>query len=230
MRLSESLLPFQKAGISIHAPSWGATLRDGDADRPGDISIHAPSWGATFYLREVLISGSISIHAPSWGATHSVPGLQTCMVFQSTHPRGVRQRLNGLKLQLPISIHAPSWGATALLAIKFKIANFNPRTLVGCDGARLGRTLTEYRFQSTHPRGVRQGATWYIYSPASISIHAPSWGATNHPAHYTRNGIISIHAPSWGATGYELYGDLRILISIHAPSWGATLDPSGFVS
>ena len=35
---------------------------------------------------------------------------------------------------------------------------------------------------------------------ASISIHAPAWGATKEQLDIIKGLIISIHAPAWGAT------------------------------
>ena len=40
------------------------------------------------------------------------------------------------------------------------------------------------------------------------------------------NQSISIHAPTWGATGVHCAVWKRELISIHAPTWGATVKPS----
>ena len=80
-----------------------------------------------------------------------------------------------------------------------------------------------FPFQSTHPRGVRR----WLSSPSSdtqkISIHAPTWGATNRQKHVYRNRVISIHAPTWGAT-WQYFDDSMDTsnISIHAPTWGAT--------
>ena len=101
-------------------------------------------------------------------------------MFQSTHPRGVRQTLCDFFLKTAdVSIHAPAWGATGYSAARqrhycvsihapawgathaakvlaLKAASFNPRTRVGCDDwndALLGKL-----------------------SP--VSIHAPAWGAT----------------------------------------------------
>ena len=125
----------------------------------GGISIHAPTWGATGGGSAGNVLRAISIHAPTWGATEypDNPHVVTDE-FQSTHPRGVRL-----------------------------LTNFGSRH-VG------------FLFQSTHPRGVR---------PPNPST-PPAWK-------------ISIHAPTWGATQLDL-GVGRVLhISIHAPTWGATL-------
>ena len=55
-------------------------------------------------------------------------------------------------------------------------------------------------FQSTHPRGVRP-MYFCDYSDAhSVSIHAPTWGATPADSATIRALVVSIHAPTWGAT------------------------------
>ena len=38
--------------ISIHAPTWGATLLEFSRGQSRDISIHAPTWGATGYRQD----------------------------------------------------------------------------------------------------------------------------------------------------------------------------------
>ena len=61
------------------------------------ISIHAPTWGATLLRYHPHELGGISIHAPTWGATGLNSGLITLLKFQSTHPRGVRPRVSNDK-------------------------------------------------------------------------------------------------------------------------------------
>ena len=143
------------------------------------ISIHAPTWGATASIKRTRAMSIISIHAPTWGATFRDFQDARATIFQSTHPRGVRQD----------SAHA-----------KAELWDFNPRTHVGCDiipwhcslrillfqsthprGVRLRKQMSYERrrsFQSTHPRGVRpfEAAMAWLFNP--ISIHAPTWGAT----------------------------------------------------
>ena len=87
----------------------------------------------------------------------------------------------------------------SIFALSCKYCCFNPRTHMGCDALMLIRVLLYLqfqsthphgvrqssnrledrfnRFQSTHPHGVRQGARATL-SPSSVSIHAPTWGAT----------------------------------------------------
>ena len=54
----------------------------------------------------------VSIHAPTWGATTTFFIRVILCKFQSTHPRGVRQRNDGFLHIMRVSIHAPTWGAT----------------------------------------------------------------------------------------------------------------------
>ena len=101
---------------------------------------------------------------------------------------------------MAISIHAPTWGAT-----------FGGGFLV-----------TDFLFQSTHPRGVRRQDGHGQHCRSAISIHAPTWGATSRTRSRSSRRPISIHAPTWGATGRHI-GLLPVPgISIHAPTWGAT--------
>ena len=80
-------------------------------------------------------------------------------MFQSTHPRGVRQAPAHLKPAPP--------------------SCFNPRTRVGCDTPFVGNVRPSIGFQSTHPRGVRRGhADAALLDGRVVSIHAPAWGAT----------------------------------------------------
>ena len=62
--------------ISIHAPTWGATLTSEISIIRLKISIHAPTWGATVEDDTSREAVRISIHAPTWGATsdRSSPG------------------------------------------------------------------------------------------------------------------------------------------------------------
>ena len=55
--------------ISIHAPTWGATVSALSLRQRNWISIHAPTWGATTTYHRQTPALGISIHAPTWGAT-----------------------------------------------------------------------------------------------------------------------------------------------------------------
>ena len=139
------------------------------------------------------------------------------VLFQSTHPSGVRR-----------------WGETSGLQVQL---NFNPRTPVGCD--RASAPCRPARKISIH--APQWGATTpqpTAGRPGSISIHAPQWGATTasvavaeslkfqstHPSGVRRAPLldhgqvkaISIHTPQWGATsaGYAV-SDAEIFQSTH---------------
>ena len=124
-----------------------------------------------------------------------------CKRFQSTHPQGVRRGL----------------GATSACS-----HHFNPRTHKGCDQIRFPHQTPWPAFQSTHPQGVRRlgsglGLVLDYFNPRthkgcdawalggetfrpSISIHAPTRGATVHHIQHVDEYPISIHAPTRGAT------------------------------
>ena len=146
----------RSAGISIHAPTRGATFcifRLGVCDL---ISIHAPTRGATIVRRSKRTAGHnfnprahagrdcacilamasiiISIHAPTRGATDAV-FYTTCHIGISIHAptRGATAVQKVVRRVARISIHAPTRGATA-----------------GC--LYFCRFLP---FQSTRPRGAR---------------------------------------------------------------------------
>ena len=126
-----------------------------------------------------------------------------------------------------------------------KSSNFNPRTHEGCDEVDSNIRLAIFVFQSTHPRGVRPWGAMYVNTPAtdfnprthegcdeagrnseqnrtSISVHAPTRGATSIPYIYALSFRISIHAPTRGATVKLHRAIIVFQISIHAPTRGAT--------
>ena len=107
-------------------------------------------------LHEAL--DDISIHAPTWGATTYAGDLVLSTEFQSTHPRGVRPLASQLNTYFRIfqSTH-PRGVRPRSRAAGGRTSYFNPRTHVGCD-----------------LRGLRNP------EPESISIHAPTWGATDN--------------------------------------------------
>ena len=83
--------------------------------RGSPVSIHAPTWGATMYFLNYSDCHSVSIHAPTWGATLPSSLVVELSSFQSTHPHGVRRKNGKLTCRLKcVSIHAPTWGATCL--------------------------------------------------------------------------------------------------------------------
>ena len=166
--------------ISIHAPTWGATRRQGGCASVGAISIHAPTWGATARRPFVVVDESL---------------------FQSTHPRGVR------RVTLTVRVAPKTFQSTHPRGVRRRSAmwvwiwrqNFNPRTHVGCDLANYRRFYDNVHF---NPR-THVGCDQKVSEPSIIqiiSIHAPPWGATIWGLGRESNPPISIHAPTWGAT------------------------------
>ena len=142
--------------ISIHVPAWGTTIPAGVCSsmslfqstfprgerllstfqkyRRYYISIHVPAWGTTRNLRLQRDRGEISIHVPAWGTTDTNCQNSAKNEFQSTFPRGERQRPETREhRQRPISIHVPAWGTTNMT----------------------GGIVKNMLFQSTFPRGER---------------------------------------------------------------------------
>ena len=146
-------------------------------------------------------------------------------MFQSTRPRGARQRPTG---ERPVGRVFQST---------------RPR------GARHGFCVCGHewhaQFQSTRPRGARlRGSASPSHDP-HVSIHAPARGATRASAHacfrhslfqstrprgarrtilrlFCQIFIVSIHAPARGATTAFLGAWKWHGVSIHAPARGAT--------
>ena len=153
-------------------------------------------------------------------------------LFQSTHPHGVRRRTASISSRSPIvSIHAPTRGATR--SVNFSMATlamgFNPRTHTGCDlpGAPLPMD-GELSFNPRTHTGCDKGG-FCVVRLWSVSIHAPTRGATFAVLTKTMYQSVSIHAPTRGATPPETTAIHGITtVSIHAPTRGATFPkPNG---
>ena len=135
----------------------------------------------------------------------SVPVFMT--EFQSTRPRGARPRHPPSPgLVGTVSIHAPAWGATRAGARKTVAqTRFNPRARVGRDRCA---SATRRESGSFNPRArVGRDTVSRPFVPmATVSIHAPAWGATESRVHAIGDNGVSIHAPAWGATRTNLRG------------------------
>ena len=143
--------------------------------------------------------------------------------FQSTHPHGVRQ------IYLRKSIIYTMFQST------------HPH------GVRPSFPVTDrifYKFQSTHPHGVRRDGHIIVKNRISVSIHAPTRGATSFFCCSRWDWTVSIHAPTRGATRRSprertnhpfqsthphgvrpdeyLHVPCLWIVSIHAPTRGAT--------
>ena len=119
----------------------------------------------------------VSIHAPVWGATILFHEMTLWLVFQSTHPCGVRLYyflcslacdcfnprtrvgcdtfLSLSDFGLVVSIHAPVWGATRLIDLDKNVLTVSIHAPVWGATQRRHNFYYERLFQSTHPCGVR---------------------------------------------------------------------------
>ena len=173
-------------GISIHAPTWGATefwwrynnfkcnfnprtyVRCDEEARAS--AIEFDDFNPRTYVRCDIIDvdyesfSLISIHAPTWGATFELLAPLSHIGISIHAPTwGATKRSNNNITNYIISIHAPTWGATNKVLIeidKGKISIHAPTW-----GATQDRKpKTSYtKFQSTHLREVRLFIPIYHY-------------------------------------------------------------------
>ena len=101
------------------------------------------------------------------------------MQFQSTLPRGERQRLDKIKINK---------------------SNFNPRSHEGSDCSDIGKKISDFRISIHAPtRGatVHQHITWMIAEDFNPRSHE---GSDEFRLYLVTLSQISIHAPTRGAT------------------------------
>ena len=100
-----------------------------------------------------------------------------------------------------VSIHAPTKGATLpnVYVVHAKLC-FNPRSHEGSDIVILALCPRVIQFQSTLPRRERLCRCFRFLLHFSVSIHAPTKGATKTPQEDIWGYQVSIHAPTKGAT------------------------------
>ena len=163
--------------------------------------------------------------------------------FQSTLPQGERRspvltllgmsyfnprshkgsdcRRPKLRLAPSISIHAPTRGATFLVLDYIYLMIFQS-TLPQGERRRIKSAVgTKFYFNPRSHKGsdrIKDKDEWII----TISIHAPTRGATVLFCFLSPFVTISIHAPTRGATDQGIQSSRSRNISIHAPTRGAT--------
>ncbi len=103
-----------------------------------------------------------------------------------------------------ISIHAPTRGATCFMGYHFLIQTFQSTLPRGERLLSAQAAIKQQVFQSTLPRGERRVPDRQRQFTFSISIHAPTRGATCPPDLCSHLQGISIHAPTRGATSMSL--------------------------
>ena len=79
------------AGVSIHAPTWGATPRSPYQSAKCPFQSTLPHGERLVAIVSPILDSTVSIHAPTWGATASMDEAMTDVMFQSTLPHGERQ-------------------------------------------------------------------------------------------------------------------------------------------
>ena len=143
----------------------------------------------------------VSIHAPGRGATRSAPykscyhygfnsrtregcdtivqRLHTSVMFQFTHPGGVRPLL-GVVLNYfgQFQFTHPGGVRPHGGVISSPQRCLNSRTREGCDAIDWENVFGDLTFQFTHPGGVRPPFRPVTESARYVSIHAPGRGAT----------------------------------------------------
>ena len=171
----------QGAGVSIHAPAWGAT--EADDKRIAEEMSFNPRTRVGCDLRPASRSRSPASFNPRTRVgcdAANAAGKRSRMRFQSTHPRGVRRAGNlreGAGTQ--VSIHAPAWGATGgAVPVIARYPGFNPRTRVGCDWHGYGGTSGRSCFNPRTRVGCDAVLDSLTEARVWVSIHAPAWGAT----------------------------------------------------
>ena len=199
--------------ISIHAPTRGATTVEGIKKLLDKFQSTLPR-----EERRICSVGSTHEYTkfqstlPREERQFPQPVPLDKTIFQSTLPREERLHpLYGCPIISDISIHAPTRGATTYIGSGLPYhPDFNPRSHERSDD-KTGFCSSAYlQFQSTLPREERRcttGTTYLIsayfnprshersdnraatsYAGCSISIHAPTRGATSgNEKHYYRN-------------------------------------------
>ena len=193
-----------RTGVSIHAPLRGATSplssisrvvlgfnprTPAGCDKPKremprhvKVSIHAPLRGATGMQLSVTMSPkSFNPRTPAGCDNNRAGENFDDLVFQSTHPCGVRPSFFFLSLSLVIMFQSTHPCGVRLQLGKYKlsrIGGFNPRTPAGCDES-LAATLEGVRcFNPRTPAGCDALTISEDPIKIKVSIHAPLRGAT----------------------------------------------------
>ncbi len=82
----------------------------------------------------------------------------------------------------------------------FPECSFNPRAHVGRDDVLAPSPLPNRSFNPRAHVG-RDEIVRGVADARTVSIHAPTWGATSTWRNCLHSPPVSIHAPTWGATG-----------------------------
>ena len=165
----------------------------------------------------------VSIHAPTRGATHNHKRPQLDEQFQSTRPRGARLHLICSLFLIALFQSTRPRGArrgVQLLQLVLVLC-FNPRAHAGRDDVALKGAQTSYTVSIHAPT---RGATLFHLVPflfQMVSIHAPTRGATNLIPRVNFSGGFNPRAHA-GRDYCKGCCNIASVVSIHAPTRGAT--------
>ena len=189
----------------------------------------------------------VSIHAPTGGATGF--GLLTTskvLKFQSTRPRGARPIdtfwASGLR---PFQSTRPRGARPLGRMSTCRTSSFNPRAHGGRDEPNPPQKYSLSQFQSTRPRGARRTMQSRLCRSTTVSIHAPTGGATSHfcltfvftirfnprahggrdrrdPSRGVRGTAFQSTRPRGARRAHFISPRIQRRVSIHAPTGGAT--------
>ncbi len=153
----------------------------------------------------------------------SVATQKSIILFQSTHPRGVRlshqpfraQRLDFnprtregcdhlTAMPLVNNLHfnpRTREGCDLLTAIRLILTiNFNPRTREGCDASKTRYSNSAYNFNPRTREGCDSQRYTNFIAPQTFQSTHPRGVRRNPSDNNNNNANISIHAPARGAT------------------------------
>ena len=122
--------------VSIHAPTWGATLDVFTTFLDiGKFQSTRPRGARRAARPQLLHRRTVSIHAPTWGATTTCDRPKSAQAFQSTRPRGARRRCAEVQnCDFGLFQSTRPRGARQAEDLKRNgIRGFNPRAHVGRD-------------------------------------------------------------------------------------------------
>ena len=147
-----------RAIVSIHAPTRGATRGIGAQARSSPFQYMPPRGGQHVVARGGLYALEVSIHAPTRGAT--------------PHSRH-------LLLRHGVSIHAPTRGATSRRRLRRCVPmRFNTCPHAGGNFRTWSRRGEHRSFNTCPHAGGNLDCLPPQPAPDSVSIHAPTRGAT----------------------------------------------------
>ena len=144
------------------------------------ISIHAPTRGATKLATLFIDLTEISIHAPTRGATKSLSPQRTSNFYFNprSHERSDRNRFISTADEYDFNPRSHERSDSTLIVFFPVPCYFNPRSHERSDCISGKTSIGEHGFQSTLPREERQLPQSSACYGSVISIHAPTRGAT----------------------------------------------------